>query len=67
MIITKFRGISGNCWSAFSSILRAMSTLIGIDIGFRSHIVVKATPPPEGSVEPQVDVVLNQKKESENR
>ena len=44
-----------------------MSTLIGIDIGFGSHIVSKATPPPEGSTDLQLDVVLNQKKESENK
>lgn len=44
-----------------------MNSLIGIEIGFGSHVVSLAAPSAEGATEPKVDVVLNEKKESENK
>ena len=50
-----------------SAIYRSMNSLIGIDIGFGSHFVALATPSNDGATEPRIDVVLNEKKESENK
>ena len=49
------------------AIYRSMNSLIGIEIGFGSHVVSLAAPSAEGATEPKVDVVLNEKKESENK
>ena len=42
-----------------------MSSVIGIDVGFRSQYVAKVIPSAEGNAEPAIETQLNESKENE--
>ena len=42
-----------------------MSSVIGIDVGFRSQYVAKVSPSAEGDAEPAIETQLNESKENE--
>lgn len=42
-----------------------MSSVIGVDVGFRSQYVAKVIPSAEGDAEPAIETQLNESKENE--